>query len=253
VNVTFHDKVVVVTGAADGLGRRFASDFRANGATVFCCDVQEAGLDVVRAQGADATVLDLTDRAAAADWIARIERQTGGAVDVLVNNAGGFAHSQIRDITDVRDDEWDTVMAINPGTAFGLVRAVVPGMKRAGSGRIVNISSGAGIAASHNRNYAYVAAKHAIVGLTRQLAEELGQYGITVNAVAPGRVISKAIVQEAWDRRSPEEQRKHLERTYMRRLGRPDDISNVVMFLASEYASWITGQVLSVNGGIQGS
>jgi 3-oxoacyl-[acyl-carrier protein] reductase len=253
MNITFDDRVVVVTGAADGLGRRFVADFRALGARVFCCDKNPDGLEVARAGGADTTVLDLTDREQSAAWIAAIEQQTGRAIDVLVNNAGGFAHAVPRPIEDVLDSEWDVVMAINPGTAFTISRAAVPAMKRAGKGRIINISSGAGIASSHNNLYPYVAAKHAIVGLTRQLADELGQYGITVNAVAPGRVISTEFSQQAWDRRSKAEQREHLERTFTRRLGRPDDVSNAVLFLASDYASWITGQVVAVNGGVRGS
>ncbi len=253
MKIAFGDRVVVVTGAADGLGRRFVEDFCSLGARVFCCDKNAAGLDIAKSAGAEATVLDLTDRAKAAEWIASVEQQAGKAIDVLVNNAGGFAHAVPRPIEDVLDSEWDVVMAINAGTAFSVSRAAVPGMKRAGKGRIVNISSGAGIASSHNNLYPYVATKHAIVGLTRQLADELGQYGITVNAVAPGRVLATEFSRQAWDGRSEAEQREHLERTFTRRLGRADDISNAVLFLASDYASWITGQVLSVNGGVRGS
>ncbi len=253
MNVTFDDRVVVVTGAADGLGRRFVEDFCSLGARVFCCDKNAGGLDVAKAAGAQTAVLDLTDRAETSAWIASIEQATGRAIDVLVNNAGGFAHAVPRPIEDVLDSEWDMVMAINPGTAFTVSRAAVPGMKRAGKGRIVNISSGAGIASSHNNLYPYVAGKHAIVGLTRQLADELGQYGITVNAVAPGRVISNEHAKQLWAARPEAEKRQFLERTFTRRVGRPDDISNAVLFLASDYASWITGQVLSVNGGVRGS
>jgi 3-oxoacyl-[acyl-carrier protein] reductase len=253
MNITFRDRVVVVTGAADGLGRRFVEDFCSLGARVFCCDKNPDGLEIARARGAETAVLDLTDRHEAATWIASIEQQTGRAIDVLVNNAGGFAHAIPRPIEDVLDSEWDVVMAINPGAAFTVSRAAVPAMKRAGTGRIINISSGAGIASSHNNLYPYVAGKHAIVGLTRQLADELGQYGITVNAVAPGRVISNAYAKQLWENRPEPEKQQFLERTFTRRVGRPDDVSNAVLFLASEYASWITGQVLSVNGGVRGS
>ncbi len=251
MNVRFDAKVVVVSGAAGGLGRRFVEDFLAAGARVFCCDRNAAGLDVVAAAGAETAVVDLTDRAAAQAWIANVEDGAGRAVDVLVNNAGGAGPAARHLIEDVPDAEWDTLMAINPGIAFTLTKAVVPAMKRTGNGRIVNISSGAGIAASRALIHPYTAAKHAVVGLTRQTAEELGQFGITVNSVAPGFVISGPRLQTYWDAESPDAQRAHLATTFMRRVGRPEDVSNAVLFLASEYASFITGQVISVNGGIR--
>jgi 3-oxoacyl-[acyl-carrier protein] reductase len=140
-------------------------------------------------------------------------------------------------------------MAINPGIAFALSRAVARGMKQARSGRIVNMSSGAGIAASRTRLHPYTAAKHAVVGLTRQMAAELGAFGITVNSVAPGFVLSSPFTQADWDRYSPDAQKAHIENTFMRRIGTPDDIAGAVLFLVSDHASWITGQVISVDGG----
>jgi 3-oxoacyl-[acyl-carrier protein] reductase len=253
MNITFEERVVVVTGAADGLGRRFVEDFSSLGAQVFCCDINAEGLEIVQATGAETAVIDLTDRPAAATWIASIERKAGRAIDVLVNNAGGFAHARPKPIDECLDSEWDVVMAINCESTFTVSRAAAPGMKRAGYGRIINISSGAGIASSDNNLYPYVAAKHAVIGLTRQLADELGPYGITANAVAPGRVMSTDFSRETWARRSEAEQSEYLKRLFTRRLGRSEDISNAVLFLASDYASWITGQVLSVNGGLRGS
>jgi 3-oxoacyl-[acyl-carrier protein] reductase len=238
-----------VSGARWGIGRRIVEGFLAGGARVFCSDNSAEGLEVVQQQGAHTAVVDLTDRAKATAWIAEIESRAGSAIDVLVNNAGGFAHAVPRRLEDVTDSEWDTVMAINPGIAFTLSRAVAPRMKQARRGRIINMSSGAGIAASRTKLHPYTAAKHAVVGLTRQMAAEFGEYGITVNSVAPGFVLSSPFTQADWDRYSPEAQKAHVQNTFMRRIGTPDDIANAVLFLASDYAAWITGQVISVDGG----
>jgi 3-oxoacyl-[acyl-carrier protein] reductase len=122
-------------------------------------------------------------------------------------------------------------------------------MKAAGQGRIVTISSGAGLRASLTGIQAYAAAKHALVGLTRQLAQELGPFGITVNSVAPGFVLSNPASRAQWDSYGPDRQAAILSATHTRRLGKPEDIAGAVAFLAGPDASWITGQVLSVDGG----
>jgi 3-oxoacyl-[acyl-carrier protein] reductase len=249
MDIRFDNKVVVVSGARWGIGRRIVEGFLAGGARVFCSDNSAEGLEVVQQQGAQIAVVDLTDRAKAAAWIAEIESRAESAIDVLVNNAGGFAHAASRPLEDVTDSEWDTVMAINPGIAFTLSRAVARSMKQARRGRIINMSSGAGIAASRTKLHPYTAAKHAVVGLTRQMAAEFGEYGITVNSVAPGFVLSSPFTRADWDRYSPQAQQAHIQNTFMQRIGTPDDIANAVLFLASDYAAWITGQVISVDGG----
>ena len=191
MRIRFDGRTVVVSGAGNGFGRCIAETFAQLGARVFGCDLSAAELAETARAGVDTAVLDLTDRAAAAAWIAQIERTTGGAVDVLVNNAGGVAHQEMHSIEEVPDADWDHIFAVNVGAAFTLSRAVA-GMKRAGSGRIINISSGAALGPSLTGIQAYCSAKHAVVGLTRQLAHELGPFGITVNSVAPGFVRSNA-------------------------------------------------------------
>jgi 3-oxoacyl-[acyl-carrier protein] reductase len=194
-------------------------------------------------------VVDLTGRAAAAAWIPRIEQTTGAAVDVLVNNAGGVAGQEMRPIEEVPDADWDRIFSVNIGAAFALSRAAAAGMKRAGSGRIINISSGAGLGPSLTGIQAYCSAKHAVVGLTRQLAHELGPFGITVNSVAPGFVRSNPASERQWAGYGEEGQKALLDRIAMRRLGSDRDIANSVVFFASDLAGFVNGQVLAVDGG----
>jgi 3-oxoacyl-[acyl-carrier protein] reductase len=149
----------------------------------------------------------------------------------------------------VPDADWDRIFAVNINTAFTLSWAVAAGMKRARSGRIINISSGAGLGPSLTGIQAYCSAKHAVVGLTRQLAHELGPFGITVNSVAPGFVRSNAASEKQWAGYGQKGQRALVERIAMKRLGAPQDIANSVVFFASELAGFVNGQVLAVDGG----
>ena len=249
MRIRFDGKTVVVSGVGHGFGRCIAETFAQLGARVFGCDLSAAELAETANAGVETEVLDLTDRAAAAAWITRIEQTTGGAVDVLVNNAGGVAGQEMHPIEDVRDADWDRIFAVNIGAAFALSRAVAAEMKRAGSGRIVNLSSGAGLGPSLIGIQAYCSAKHAVVGLTRQLAHELGPFGITVNSVAPGFVRSNPASERQWAGYGEEGQKALVERIAMKQLGTPQDIANAVVFFASELADFVNGQVLAVDGG----
>jgi 3-oxoacyl-[acyl-carrier protein] reductase len=249
MQIRFDGKTVVVSGAGHGFGRCIAETFAGLGARVFGCDLSAAELAETAKAGIETTVLDLADRAAAAAWIAQVDKASGGPVDVLVNNAGGVGGQEMRPIEEVPDADWDRIFSINIGAAFVLSRAAAAGMKRAGSGRIINISSGAGLGPSLTGIQAYCAAKHAVVGLTRQLAHELGPYGITVNSVAPGFVRSNPASERQWAGYGEEGQKALLDRIAMRRLGSDRDIANSVVFFASDLAGFVSGQVLAVDGG----
>jgi 3-oxoacyl-[acyl-carrier protein] reductase len=244
MELDFTGKVVAVSGAGHGLGQAIAESFAERGARVFGCNPVAADV-----RGTEIAVVDLTDRAAGATWIAAVEQAAGGAIDVLVNNAGGVAGQVFRPIEEVPDADWDRIMAVNLGAAFALSRAAAPAMKRAGRGRIVNISSGAGLQASLTGIQAYASAKHAVVGLTRQLAHELGPFGITVNSVAPGLIRSNPASEAQWTDYGPARQAAMIEAIPLRRLGTPRDIAGAVLFFASPLADFVTGQILPVSGG----
>jgi 3-oxoacyl-[acyl-carrier protein] reductase len=247
MSIEFAGKTVAVSGAAIGFGRAIVTRFAEAGASVFGCDI----LDVADADAAAFAMdrVDLLDRKAGADWIKSIEQRTGRAIDILVCNAGGVAGQVNRPIEDVGDDEWDRVIGVNLGATFTLCRAAAAAMKRARQGVIVTITSGAALQASLTGIQAYCSSKHGVLGLTRQLAHELGPYGIRVNSVAPGFVRTNPATELQWASYGPERQRQLVETIALKRLGTAEEIAKVVMFFASDLASFVNGQVLAVDGG----
>jgi 3-oxoacyl-[acyl-carrier protein] reductase len=172
-----------------------------------------------------------------------------GSTDILINNAGGVLGYVGKPMEQVTPTEWNDILAVNLNAAFWFAQGVVPSMKARGFGRIINISSGAGLNISLTGIQAYATAKAGLIHLTRQLAHELGQFGITVNSIAPGFVRSNPNTERQWESYGEEGQQQLVSSIAMRRLGTPDDIAYGALFLASEYASWITGQVLPIDGG----
>ncbi len=243
-------RTVAVSGVGSAFGVAIAEAFRAQGASVFGCDLDPAAFPVLQAAGIDCAAVDLRYRAAAADWIEAVVRAAGG-IEILVNNAGGVVGQQHQPFETLTDADWDIVLDINLNAAMVLSRAATRHMAAAGSGAIVNICSGASLRASLTGIQAYCAAKHALLGLTRQLAHELGPQGIRVNAIAPGLVLTGEATRRQWDAYGPGGQADILAGVAMRRLGRAEDIARAALFLASDWAGFVTGQILSVDGGIR--
>lgn len=207
-------------------------------------EVRQAGAEI----GAAAHVLDLSERAASAALIAGIAEQEG-RIDVLALAAGGVCGQAGLELEDVTEAGWNQVFDANVRGALWLSQAAAPIMRRAGWGRIVVISSGAGLRPSLTGLHAYTSAKYAVIGLTKQLSVGLAQHGITANSVAPGFILTNPVTQRQWEGYGADGQRRLIESLHTRRLGKPEDIASATLFLASEQAGWITGQVLSVDGG----
>ncbi len=244
MKIAFDDKTVIVTGAAQGIGRAIALAFADLGATVHAVDVDANGLAQTAAHDAiTAHTLDIGDRDAVQALIPGLD------ADVLVNCAGGVRGQVGRPIEDISAADWQTIFDVNLSGTFFMAQAVAPGMKAKGKGRIVNISSGAGRTISLTGIQAYASAKAGQIGLTRQLGHELGQFGITVNCVAPGFVRSNPTTERQWEAMGEAGQKALLNNIAMRTLGKPADIANAVLFFASDHAGWITGETLGVDGG----
>jgi 3-oxoacyl-[acyl-carrier protein] reductase len=222
-------RTALVTGTAHGIGASIAAALEHHGASV---------------HGVDKDSVDVTDRAQVAALLEKI-----GPLDILVNNAGGVVGQVGRPLEEVSDEDWQAVVDANLKSTFVCTRAVVPGMKAAGYGRIVNISSGAGRSVSLTGIQAYASAKAGQIGFTRQTAHELGPFGITVNSIAPGFVLSNPTSIRQWESYGEEGQSAILGKIATRRLGEPEDIANGVLFFVAEEASWVTGQVISIDGG----
>jgi 3-oxoacyl-[acyl-carrier protein] reductase len=222
-------KTAVVTGTAHGIGTAIAQALRDAGAAVHGVDREDA---------------DLTSAAAVRELFAGI-----GGVDILVNNAGGVCGQVGHPLEEVTDDDWHEVVNANLTSAFLCTRAAVPAMKARRWGRIVNISSAAGLTVSKTGIQAYASAKAGQIGFTRQMAHELGPFGITVNCIAPGFILSNPTTQRQWESYGEDGQRDLVRGIALGRLGAPADIAHGVQFFAAQQSSWITGQTIAIDGG----
>lgn len=249
------DRVAIVTGAATGLGAAYAHAIAREGGRVVVVDVAdgEGTVGKIRACGESALALraDLTDEDDVARMVARVADEYG-RVDILVNNAGGAGQQAAEsEIEKIDRAHWDEIMAINLTSTMLCMKYVAPHMQRQGSGKIVNVSSRAarGTAWFGQVTPEYIAAKIGVIGLTRQVAKELGPHGINVNCLVPSFTISGPALQAAWENMTDAERSHMIEATPLRRLPDPAELASVVVFLVSDESSYVTGACLDVNGG----
>jgi 3-oxoacyl-[acyl-carrier protein] reductase len=246
------DKVALITGGAAGIGKATAIRFSEEGAQVVICDVnstageataQEIGGSVVFYQ------VDVRDRQAVQSWIDAVIKQFG-QIDILVNNAGVLRDNQLVKVKEgvltsqMPEEDFDLVISVNLKGVFNCTQAVTPVMIRQGGGVILNATSIVGLDGNFGQTN-YVASKAGVIGMTKVWSRELGRYNIRVNAVAPGFTETEMVLE------MPEKILDGMRaRTPLRRMGAPRDIANAYLFLASDEASFITGDVLRVDGGI---
>jgi 3-oxoacyl-[acyl-carrier protein] reductase len=240
------DKVSIITGAGNGIGLATAQKFAREGAIVVLCDVQRAAAEQAAADlnregyRAEACELDVTARAQLAETVSAILRRHG-RIDVLINNAGITGDARLQKMS---EQQFDAVINVNLKGVFNCTQAVVDTMLKQGSGAIVNASSVTGLYGNFGQS-SYAASKFGVIGLTKTWARELGPKGIRVNAVCPGFIATHILDT------IPEKALDHLtESSWMRRLGKPEEIASVYAFLASDEASFVNGAAIEVSGGI---
>ena len=236
------DKVAIITGAGRGIGREAARLFAKEGARVIACDVMEEWVKGLgeEVEGIEGYKLDVTERGMIEEVVKDVYGKYG-KIDVLVNNAG-----ITRDALFVRmkEGDWDRVIEVNLKGVFNMTQVVVPYMVKGGGGSIINTSSVVGIYGNIGQTN-YAASKAGLIGMTKVWAKELGRYGIRVNAVAPG------FIKTPMTEKLPEKVVNIvLDRTPLRRMGEPIEVAYVYLFLASDESSFITGQVIGVDGGL---
>jgi len=234
------DKVAVITGGAKGIGMEMAKKFASEGAKVIAVDMTELSFDMDNVEG---YILNVTDSAKCKEFF-DFTLEKYGKIDILVNNAGITRDSMTRKMT---DEQWDMVIDVNLKGVFNLVRHIGPQMEVIGGGSIINISSVVGEYGNIGQAN-YSATKAGLIGLTKTWAKEFARKGVPVrvNAISPGYVMTDIL------KTVPEELlNKFAQLTMLKRLGQPEEIAKVALFLASEEASYITGHTLSVNGGMR--
>jgi len=243
----FNGEVAIITGAAQGIGQAIANEFINEGARVAIFDINDKkgkaledtlSTNSEKAKYFHCDVSKVSEIETAVDLVAK----TFGTVNILVNNAGILHSTKLEDIT---EEEWDRMMAINLKSVFFMSQKVLPFFKENGTGRIVNISSLAGRMGGYANGLGYSATKAGIIGLTYGLARRLAGFNVNVNAVAPGT--TETDILKAF---TPEKIQELRESVPIKRLGKPEDIANLVVFLASFKANFITGAVVDINGGM---
>lgn len=249
MTITVSDKVVLVTGGAQGIGKAFASELTKSGAKVALADISQKINDAVseiRSNGG--TCVGFKADVSREEDANRMVEQTVneyGRVDVLVNNAALFSGLVSKPFQEITVDEWDKVMAVNLRGMFLCCRAAFPQMKAQGKGKIINISSGTFLRGATDLLH-YVTSKGGVVGMTRALARELGQYKITVNAIAPGLTVTEAAKGV---HRNTEHMNYVINQRALKREEVPEDLTGTLIYLCSDASDFVSGQLIAVNGG----